>query len=98
MKALKLLTIVFCIFGATILAAEILPTKGPLSFSTYDEDNNNVITVKEFDAIKQERMNQKAQTGKLMRNAGNSANFSDIDTNNDGIVTQTELKTHQEKR
>lgn len=98
MKTLKLLTIGFCVLGATILVAETLPTRGPLSFSTYDKDNNNVITVKEFDAIKQQRMNQKAQTGKLMRNAGNSADFSDIDTNNDGIITQTELKLHQDKR
>merc|ERR1711879_424389 len=81
--------------GATILAAETLPTRGPLPFSTYDSDNNNVITVKEFNVIKEQRRVQQYQQGKLMRNA---VNFSDIDTNSDEIITQTELKVHQDKR
>ena len=95
MKALKLLTIGFFVLGATILAAETLPTRGPLPFSTYDSDNNNVITVKEFNVIKEQRRVQQYQQGKLMRNA---VNFSDIDTNSDEIITQTELKVHQDKR
>jgi len=98
MKTLKFATACFCLIGATLLIAESLPTRGPLPFSAYDKDNNNVITVKEFDAIKQQRMNQKANSGKMMRNAGNSPTFSDIDTNNDGIVTKEELQIHQQKR
>ncbi|MGB6328681.1 MAG: hypothetical protein WBF48_07115 [Halarcobacter sp.] len=98
MKALKLLTISFCVLGATILAADILPARGPLQFSTYDKDNNGAITSKEFDAIKVQRINQKVESGKLMRNVNNSANFSDIDVNNDGKVTPLELTTYQEKR
>ncbi len=95
MKTLKLLTIGFFVFGATILAAETLPTRGPLPFSTYDKDNNNVITVKEFNVIKKQRIVQKYQDGRVMKK---SVAFSDIDTNADGIITKEELKVHQDKR
>ena len=95
MKTLKLLTIGFLVFGATILAAETLPTRGPLPFSTYDNDNNNVITLQEFNIIKKQRLNQKFQSGYLSRN---SVVFSDIDVNADGKITPTELKTHQDNR
>lgn len=98
MKTLKFVTACFYLIGATFLIAETLPNKGPLPFEAYDKDNNNVITAKEFDAIKQQRMTQKAKDGRVMRNAGNSAVFSDIDTNNDGIITKEELTIHQEKR
>ena len=98
MKTFKFITMGLCLFGATLLVAETLPARGPLPFSTYDTDNNKVITVKEFDAIKKQRMTQKVENGKLMRNAAYSPVFSDIDTNNDGIITPLELKTHQDKR
>ncbi|PLY05292.1 MAG: hypothetical protein C0625_14795 [Arcobacter sp.] len=98
MKTLKFLTVGLCIFGATLLVAETLPVRGPLSFDTYDKDNNKVITQKEFDAIKTERMTQKAQDGRLMRNAANSPTFSDIDTNSDGIISPKELQVHQQNR
>ncbi len=98
MKTLKFTTAYFCLIGATFLFAETLPIRGPLPFATYDRDNNNVITQKEFDAIKQERMNKKANSGSLMKNAGNSPIFSDIDTDSNGVITKEELQIHQQKR
>ena len=98
MKTTKFLTMSLCIFGATMLAAETLPLRGPLPFATYDVDNNKVITQEEFDAIKTERMNQKKESGRLMQNISNAPIFSDIDTNSDGVISQEELKIHQEKR
>lgn len=98
MKALKLILTGFIVTGATFLAAETLPNRGPLPFSAYDKDNNNVITEKEFNTIKAQRMTQKAQSGTMMRNAGNAPIFSDIDSNSDNIITKQELQTHQQKR
>lgn len=99
MKKVKLIAACFCLLGATsFLVAENLPTRGPLPFSAYDKDNNNLISEKEFDAIKEYRMNQKANSGMPMRNAGNSPSFSDIDVNNDGSISKEELQKHQEKR
>lgn len=98
MKALKLLTTGIFLLGTSILLAQTLPARGPISFSVYDTDNNNVITKKEFNLIKEKRMLQNAQLGKMMKNQSNSANFSDIDTNLDGIITTKELQIHQDKR
>ncbi len=98
MKTLKLFVTGLCLVGTTLLVAETLPTAGPLPFNTYDKDNNQVITKKEFDAIKAQRMTQKFQDGRLMKNAGNSPTFLDIDTNVDGMITKEELTNHQQKR
>ena len=98
MKTLKFIATGLFVLGTTFLVAETLPNNGPLPFGTYDKDNNNVITAKEFAAIKTQRMTQNAQNARLMKNAGNSARFSEIDKNGDGIVTQKELKVHQKAR
>jgi len=98
MKTLKIITTGLFVLGTTFLVAENLPVNGPLAFNTYDKDNNKIITVKEFDLIKAQRMAQNKQDGKLMRNAKNAPIFSDIDTNTDGIITQKELKIHQKIR
>lgn len=98
MKTFRLIVSGLCLIGTTFLVAETLPINGPLSFETYDKDKNQIITVKEYDAIKVQRMTQKTQDGRLMKNAGNSPIFSDIDTNADGKITKQELSIHQQKR
>jgi hypothetical protein len=98
MKTLKFITTGLFVLGTTFLVAETLPANGPLTFNTYDKDNNKVITVKEFNKIKAQRMIQNQQTGKLIKNAKNTPMFSDIDTNDDGIITQKELTIHQQSR
>lgn len=98
MKTFRLIVSGLCLIGTTFLVAETLPINGPLSFETYDKDKNQIITVKEYDAIKVQRMTQKTQNGRLMKNAGNSPVFSDIDTNADGKITKQELSIHQQKR
>jgi len=98
MKTFKLIISGLCLVGTTLLVAETLPITGPLPFTTYDKDNNQVITVKEFNAIKQQRINQKVKDGRLMKNTGKSPVFSDIDTNADGIISKKELTIHQQNR
>lgn len=98
MKTLKFIVTGLFVAGATFMVAETLPFKGPLPFSTYDKDNNQVITKKEFEAIKLQRVTQKSESGAMMRNADNRANFVDIDTNADGIITKAELSTYQQNK
>jgi hypothetical protein len=98
MKTLKFIATGLFVLGTTFLLAETLPSNGPLPFTTYDKDNNNVITVKEFNAIKTQRTTQNKQNARLMKNARNAPKFSDIDKNADGIVTQKELRIHQKAR
>ncbi|RXK14371.1 hypothetical protein CP965_02680 [Halarcobacter mediterraneus] len=98
MKKIKLITACLCFIGGVLLTAETLPVRGPILFSTYDKDNNNLISEKEFNSIKEERMTQKANSGRLMKNVGQSPAFSDLDLNNDGSINKEELQKHQEKR
>lgn len=85
------------LFGGAIFAQTLTPT-GPLPFDVYDKNNDAKISATEFNAIKQQRMNQKSQDGRLLKNAGNSAAFTDIDKNHDGIINKNELMIHQKNR
>lgn len=68
------------------------------TFATYDLNNDGKITQKEFYDGQAKRMTQKADEGKMMRNAGKAPTFESIDANSDGIVTATEFSTHQTNR
>ena len=65
------------------------------SYSDFDTDGNGKVTQEEFQNTQQKRMTQRAQEGRMMRNAGNAPVFSDIDTNGDGNIDKNEFQTHQ---
>lgn len=95
MKTVRLFT-VSMLFVASALMAEALPPKGPLAFETYDKNSNGLVSAQEFNEIQTQRMLQKAQSGKMMKNAKTPATFVSIDLNNDGAITQQELTAHQQ--
>ncbi|WP_294960561.1 hypothetical protein [Sulfurimonas sp.] len=68
---------------------------GMPSYSNFDSDGNGKITQKEFNLAQQKRMQEQANSGKMMRNANNAPQFSDIDTNNNGNIDKQEFQTHQ---
>ena len=68
------------------------------TFASYDLNNDGEITKKEFYDGQAERMTQKADEGKMMRNAGKAPTFESIDANRDGTVTPAEFDTHQMNR
>jgi hypothetical protein len=96
MKTLKLVTIILFVVGTTFLVAETLPINGSILFNSYDKDNNGIITLKEFELIKTERIRKKIEEGRLMTNNSNSPSFCDLDINNDGKITKKELISHQQ--
>ena len=57
------------------------------SFADYDLNNDGKVTQNEFDEAREKRMSQRAKEGKMMRNAGNAPIFSQLDTNQDGIIS-----------
>jgi Ca2+-binding EF-hand superfamily protein len=65
------------------------------SYSDFDSDGNGKITQEEFENTQQKRMSEKAESGKMMKNAQNAPAFKDIDTNNDGNIDATEFAQHQ---
>jgi len=68
------------------------------TFATYDINSDGKITSQEFTNGQAKRMKQKADEGKMLRNAGNAPTFASIDTNSDGTVTAVEFDAHQMKR
>ena len=91
-KTVWFLTMVSLV-GFSLHAADT--TRGPIGFEAYDKNKDNVITQDEFDSVKAERMNAKAEAGMPMRNAANSPDFSFFDANKDGKITKEELKEGQ---
>ncbi|WP_345979558.1 EF-hand domain-containing protein [Sulfurimonas sp. HSL3-2] len=65
------------------------------SFKDYDTNNDGKITQQEFNYEHQHRMQERAEEGRMMRNAQNAPDFADIDTNGDGIINRNEFRNHQ---
>jgi len=78
--------------------AEDLPNRGPIEFSTYDINNDGFVSEKEFNEIREKRMEQKASAGMPMKNAINAPDFTSLDTNKDGKLTELELLKGQNKQ
>lgn len=68
------------------------------SFGDFDSDKDGKVTQVEFENTQQKRMTEKAEAGKMMRNAQNAPTFEDIDTNADGSFDATEFSAHQVKQ
>lgn len=98
MKKFTFLTVCTCFIGVASIVAQPLPNKGPMPFSTFDEDNNQVITLQEFENVKAKRMAQKLDQGKMLKNAGKSATFESIDLDGNGEISKEEFNSHQQQR
>lgn len=95
MKTLKYLTATLLVGTMTLFAAS---NNGPMSFSSYDTNNDGNISFEEFNTVKANKMAQKADEGRLMKNAANSPQFDDIDANKDGVISKEELQLFQQNR
>jgi Ca2+-binding EF-hand superfamily protein len=76
---------------STNINAQQFPNRGPMSFSMYDLNGDGFITAQEFNDVRAKRMQEKANAGMPMRNAGNAPSFESFDTNGDGKITELEL-------
>lgn len=98
MKNLKILLLSTALACSTLIVAEDLPDRGPISFGAYDTNGDGIVNKGEFNSLKERRMNQKEEQGRLMRNAYMSPVFEDVDTNKDGKISKDELRIHQQTR
>ena len=95
MKAIGLLAFLG-LFGG--LAAGDIASRGPISFEVYDKNGDGFISETEFYEVRGERMEQRAEEGRPMRNAGNAPDFAFFDSNGDGKISKPELLEGQNKR
>ncbi|MCF6205638.1 MAG: DUF1104 domain-containing protein [Sulfurovum sp.] len=65
------------------------------TYADYDLNRDGKITADEFSKAQASRMTQRANQGKMMKNAGNAPTFEMIDANKDGIISQAEFNAHQ---
>jgi hypothetical protein len=82
----------------TALIAEDLPNRGPIEFSSYDTNKDGFISQKEFNDVKAKRIEQKTTSGMPMKNVANAPDFSALDVNKDGKLTEIELLKGQNKQ
>ncbi|RXJ96506.1 hypothetical protein CRV00_02505 [Malaciobacter molluscorum] len=89
MKTLRIaaISVALCSF----LVAQNTPNRGPMPFSSFDLNNDGVITSEEFYKVRNDRMTQKAQQNMPMRNAANAPAFESMDKNKDGKITKEEF-------
>ena len=76
---------------STVALSEVIPARGPLPFSTYDQNGDGFISKEEFNAVREKR---KAE-GMPMRNA---RTFEDLDENQDGKISAEEFSVQRNAR
>ncbi|WP_373035655.1 hypothetical protein [Sulfurimonas sp.] len=65
------------------------------SYADFDANGDGRVTQEEFRNTQQKRMEERAETGRMMRNADKAPKFEDIDANKDGSIDKQEFKTHR---
>jgi len=68
------------------------------TFTTFDLNGDGKITPKELEDARNARKIQKANEGKMLRNAGTAPGFKTIDTDGNGAISQEEFTAHQVKQ
>ncbi len=76
------------------------------AFTTMDKNNDGILNQEEFRLHQTEQMKNKGncagncpgQGTRSGKNEGNAPTFADIDTNNDGTISQEEFSLHQSQR
>ncbi|MGB1262766.1 MAG: EF-hand domain-containing protein [Cognaticolwellia sp.] len=90
-----ILVLISSVTWVPAISAE-LPMRGPIPFSSYDQDGNGLISEPEFNQIRSERMAIKAKQGRMMKNASNAPLFAYFDQDSDGQITEQELQNGQQ--
>lgn len=65
------------------------------TFSDFDLNNDSRITQSELEEARTIRMKQRAEEGRMLRNAGEGHSFKQIDINKDGHISEKEFILHQ---
>lgn len=71
-------------------------------FAAFDRDNNGMISEQEFNEFRAQRRKARAEQGRMMRGVADAPSFSQIDSNQDGLLSREEMMTarqaHMQKR
>ena len=65
------------------------------TFPEFDLNSDGQVTKSEFEEVRTKRMKQRADEGKLFKNAGEEHSFEQIDLNKDGWLSKDEFILHE---
>lgn len=68
------------------------------TFESFDLNKDGTLTQSEMNEARDIRAKERQADGKMLRNSKNHYEFSDIDTNKDGVVDKKEFEEHQLRR
>lgn len=66
-----------------------------LRFSDFDLNSDGKITQSELEEVRTNRMKQRAEEGRMLKNAGDGHSFKQIDINKDGSISKKEFILHK---
>jgi Ca2+-binding EF-hand superfamily protein len=64
-------------------------------FSEFDLNSDGKITKSELEEARAKRLKQRADEGKMLKNAGEAHSFETIDTDKDGSISEKEFMFHK---
>jgi len=67
------------------------------TYADFDLNGDGKILEEEFNQAHAARMAERAAEGRPMKNAGGFPGFSGLDANDDGVISEQELSTHQKE-
>jgi len=100
MRSIVITAIIIGVFSliASVVHAQNVQTRGPVSFATYDTDNNGIVTEQEYNIIREQRQTAVKASGRMGHGMANAPAFYTVDTNKDGQVSEQELQVIQEQQ
>lgn len=84
-------------FGVGLVAAQDLPTRGAIPFSSWDTDGNGTIDEAEFNSIRKQRQEMAKSGGYKRKNMATAPTFAQIDKDNNSKITPDELMAAQKE-
>ena len=82
----------------SVVQAQNVLIRGPISFATYDANDNGIISEQEFNTIREQRQAAVKNSGRTGRGMTNAPTFTAIDTDKDGQISEQELRVMQQQQ
>lgn len=65
------------------------------AFADFDQNGDGGISQEEFDRFRSERIKERSEQGRRLKNLAIAPTFNQIDANDDGAIDRKEFATHQ---
>ena len=98
MKITQLLTTAMILGTFTLSIVGNASARGPMSMANFDKDGNGTITEQEFNNGRAQQQEEMKASGRAGRGMANALSFPDADSDKNGVLSATEVKSMQGKQ